>query len=266
MNKLQISILFLGVAALFSLFFFTDHHLKAKNDLRTPEIGIEQFSEITLNAKKALPQIYQDSLEMLKGNDLSTKKNLTISKIFHQHEYYGLAGLYFWKAYKNNNSLSDIHKGRWLYHQLSKTKHTELKQFLINKTEDIYTSLLKEDTSNLDAEFELANLYIYEKNQVMPGVQKLLNISKRNPDYFPAQYQLSILAIRSGQYEKAIKRLENLNKKEPDNIDVLLNLGKVYYLSGNKEKGNDLFHRCKSLAVEENKDMVNEYIRSITNA
>jgi len=99
----------------------------------------------------------------------------------------------------------------------------------------------------------------------MPGVQKLLAISRSNPEFKPAQYQLGLLAIRSGQYNKAIKRFENIIKEVPESIDILLPLGKAYYLSGNKNKSNELFKRCQSLASDDKKDMVDKYINSIIN-
>ena len=58
---------------------------------------------------------------------------------------------------------------------------------------------------------------------------------------------------------------ENLRKEDPESIDILLTLGKAYYLFGNEIKSKELFKRCQGLASDDKKDMVDRYISSIVN-
>ena len=190
---------------------------------------------------------------------------LKISGIYQKNKQYGVSALYFIKAYENNDSLSNYLKGRWMHMQFPKVRNAEIKSYLISETERIYKSILKLDSNDIETDFYYASLLIYDKNMVMPGVQKLLAISRSNPEFKPAQYQLGLLAIRSGQYEKAIKRFENLRTEDPESIDILLTLGKAYYLFGDEIKSKELFKRCQGLASDDKKDMVDRYISSIVN-
>ena len=266
MNKLQISFLVFSLGILFSLFLLTKNY---KTDFRSSDIAVNNdFSEIIETTKKGLNTSLIDSIELIEKNiSQSNKTNslLKISSIYNSSQEYGVSALYFLKAYNKSDSISNYLKGRWIHMQIPKVRNNDIKSYLINETENIYKSVLKLDSNDIETNFYYASLLIYEKNLVMPGVQKLLAISRSNPEFKPAQYQLGLLAIRSGQYEKAIKRFENLRKEDPESIDILLTLGKAYHLKGDKEKSNELFKRCQSLASEDKKDMVDRYINSIVN-
>ena len=268
MNKLQVIVLIVSLSALLSLYFFTDNH-KSESKSNISEVHINKdFSAIIEKSKISLLPDFQDSISLIEQNITDQNKQnslLKISGIYQENKKYGVAALYFLNAYNNNDSISNYLKGRWIHMQVPKVKSQEIRSYLTLETENIYQNILRVDSNDIETSFYYASLLIYEKSMIMPGVQKLLAISRSNPEFKPAQYQLGLLAIRSGQYEKAIVRFENISKETPESIDILLPLGKAYYLSGDRNKSNELFKRCQSLASDDKKDMVDKYISSIVN-
>jgi tetratricopeptide (TPR) repeat protein len=268
MNKLQIVILIVSLSALLSLLFLFDNHKSESKSITSEAPVSNDFSAIIEKARTNLNSNLQDTINFIEQNLTEQNKQsslLKISGIYQENKKHGIAALYFLYAYDSNDSISNYIKGRWVHMQVPKVRDQEIRSHLILETERIYQNIIKTDSNNVETNYYYANLLIYEKNMIMPGVQKLLAISRSNPEFKPAQYQLGLLAIRSGQYNKAIKRFENIIKEVPESIDILLPLGKAYYLSGNKNKSNELFKRCQNLASDDKKDMVDKYISSIVN-
>ena len=62
-----------------------------------------------------------------------------------------------------------------------------------------------------------------------------------------ALYNMGMLSIQSGQYDRAIERLEELKAVNPDHVQGLLLLGVAYMNKGNKDKARLQFERVKKL-------------------
>jgi len=87
--------------------------------------------------------------------------------------------------------------------------------------------ILKNDPSNKAALTTKATCLVYFEGAVMAGVGLLKEVESMDSNYVDAQHHLMLLAIQSGQYEKAKIRLKKLLSLQPDNqqyADMLLNL------------------------------------------
>lgn len=104
---------------------------------------------------------------------------------------------------------------------------------LHSKTENLLLDALKQEPENTDALNNLAMIEIYRKEDVMNGVQKLLKVVKLDQNNEMAIYQLGILAIKSGQTDKAIERFEKLVSLQPQNKEYHKNLALLYNQKGN---------------------------------
>ncbi len=94
-------------------------------------------------------------------------------------------------------------------------------------------------------EYSEAVALIEGKNETMPGVQKLLAITKRDPRNLDANLLLAKLAIQSGQNDKAIKRLNDLLEIYPDNTEAMFFLAEAYKANGQTAKAKEWLNECK---------------------
>jgi tetratricopeptide (TPR) repeat protein len=109
----------------------------------------------------------------------------------------------------------------------------------------------------------LALAYIEGTNETMQGVQLLLALTREKPDHLAANLVLGKMAVRSAQWDKAIKRLEHLLEKYPENTEALYFLAEAYKGSGNKEKAIALFEQCKRIVNKPGfSKEIDEYINS----
>src|SRR4051812_5466831 len=78
------------------------------------------------------------------------------------------------------------------------------KQFT-DKAVMAYQNVLKINPDNLDAKTDLALCYA-EGPAPMQGIMLLREVVAKNPNHEMAQYNLGILSVKSGQYDKAVIR------------------------------------------------------------
>lgn len=77
--------------------------------------------------------------------------------------------------------------------------------------------ILKRNPGDKDALTRKATCLVYYDNAVMQGVSLLKEVESLDSNYAQAQHHLMLLALQSGQYEKAKKRLKKLLLLQPGN-------------------------------------------------
>jgi tetratricopeptide (TPR) repeat protein len=82
-------------------------------------------------------------------------------------------------------------------------------------TELLLIRALKIDSVNIEALNTLALIKIYRQDKIMEGVQTLLKIVKLDSTNEDANYQLGLLAVKSGQTDKGIERFRKLVSLQP---------------------------------------------------
>jgi len=68
----------------------------------------------------------------------------------------------------------------------------------------------------------------------MEGIQKILEVSRRDSTNMYAQLMLGIGGVVSGQLDKAIERLLKVVTFAPDNTEAILTLAEAYERKGDK--------------------------------
>lgn len=89
---------------------------------------------------------------------------------------------------------------------------------LAEKAELILQEILTENPKNTRAKIALAEVYVMGSNP-MEGIFLLREILQEDPTNKAALYQMGILSIQSGQYDKAASRLEqytNIYSQDPE--------------------------------------------------
>ena len=117
---------------------------------------------------------------------------------------------------------------------------------------------------NLDAKTDLGVCYAEGTSDPMKGISLLREVVVANPKHETAQLNLGFLAVKSGQFDKAIARFDTVLIINPKNTDVYSYLGDVYLRKKNKVKAIEYFEKYKSYLKDTLKiSEVDNYIKQV---
>jgi Flp pilus assembly protein TadD len=103
-------------------------------------------------------------------------------------------------------------------------RHAQLAKMTLEK-------VLAKDESDLSLMCKLAMIEV-NSNNPMTGIMKLRQVLEIDPNYREAVMDLGILAMQSGQWDKAKGRFEQLLGQDANDQEARLNLGVCYMESG----------------------------------
>lgn len=109
-----------------------------------------------------------------------------------------------------------------------------------------FTEILKEDENRLDIKNKLAMTYITSSNP-MQGITLLREVLSADPENESALFNLGILAVQSGQFERAGERFKKLVSLYPQNLQAQFYLGLCYYEIGRKEEARTQFELVQEM-------------------
>jgi cytochrome c-type biogenesis protein CcmH/NrfG len=97
--------------------------------------------------------------------------------------------------------------------------------------------------------------------EVMQGIQRILEVARRDTTNMYAQFMLGWGGIVSGQFDKAIERLTTVVRHQPANIEATILLAEVYQQQGNKPEAIRWYQTARKLV--DNPDMIKEIDQNI---
>jgi len=114
------------------------------------------------------------------------------------------------------------------------------------KAQDWYGKVLTAEPRNLEVKSKLAMTYMSTKSP-MQGIGLLKEVLQEDPENEFALFNMGMLSIQSGQYEKAIDWLSQLTGFYPEHVQGQLLLGVALMNTGNKDKARQQFEKVKQL-------------------
>ena len=148
----------------------------------------------------------------------------------------------------------------------SSTDSIEFKA-LADKAILCYSKVLELNPNNLDAKTDLGICYTDGTSDPMKGIQMLREVVAKNPKHENAQMNLGILAVKSGQFDKALARFDTVLLINPARTEIYSFIGDVYLRKGNKDKAIENFEKYKSYLKDTLKiSDVDNYINQIKSA
>jgi outer membrane protein len=117
---------------------------------------------------------------------------------------------------------------------------------LATKAQEFYGKVLRDNPGNLEVKTKMAMTYLTSSNP-MQGITMLREVLARDPKNELALFNMGMLSIQSGQYDRAIERLEELVKVNPGHIQGQLLLGLAWMNKGDKEKARAQFEKVKQM-------------------
>lgn len=139
------------------------------------------------------------------------------------------------------------------------------RKFLAEKAQQYYYRVLEENSSLLTVKSKLAMTLVTGSNP-MQGIMMLREVLEEDPNNELAIYNLGMLAITSGQLDRAIDRFEKLKQLDSSNPEAHFYLGYCFFELGKKEESEPYFQ--KVLDMEISGDLViasEDYLKRIHN-
>ncbi len=120
-----------------------------------------------------------------------------------------------------------------------------LRTLMLKKAITGYSNVLTYNADNLDAKTDLGVCYVEGTAEPMKGIMLLREVVSKNPSHENAQFNLGVLSVKSGQYDKAIDRFQKVLQINPSRKEMYFMIGKSYLLSGNKVKALENLEKLK---------------------
>lgn len=119
----------------------------------------------------------------------------------------------------------------------------------------LFEKALIVNPNNDDLKIGLGSCYIFGKGRTssdpqstMQGIQKVLEVVRKDSTNMKAQLVLGIGGFTSGQYDNAIKRLTKVVAAQPKNLEAVAFLADSYAAKGDKEEAIKWYEHSKHIA------------------
>jgi tetratricopeptide (TPR) repeat protein len=136
-----------------------------------------------------------------------------------------------------------------------------LRKMFVEKAISSYQKVLEFNPENLDAKTDLGLCYADGTSSPMQGIILLREVVAKDPGHEMAQFNLGILSVKSGQYDKAAERFQKVLEINPSNKEARLLLGRTYSIMGKK----DLALENLKMIRESNDPRLNEEVQALIN-
>jgi tetratricopeptide (TPR) repeat protein len=171
----------------------------------------------------------------------------SLSRIFMEYNQYDSAAKYLEVIARINPGQEEYEKvGNAYFDALGFALDRTRAESFGGKARHYYKLILEEDPGRLDIKNKLAMSYISSANP-MQGITLLREILEADPENETALFNMGILALQSGQYERSSERFKNLVSLYPQNLQAQFYLGLCYFELGQKDKARKQFELVKSM-------------------
>ena len=224
---------------------------EAKEDLNPAQLSSMASWELAMqSAKKADKIAYFDSL----ASSWEIFKNPYLSGYYYQQ-----------KAKFDLKVESFLLSGRQYYFAFTSLKDSSLKENSLIEATSLFEKALELEPGNEEISLELALCYIEDPSAPMKGIMLLRKLVEENPQNENAIFNLGLLSMRSGQYNKAIERFEQILQFAPERHELFLYIADSYVQIGENDKAIVYFSRFKSETKDQSlRDEIDRYIKKLT--
>jgi thioredoxin-like negative regulator of GroEL len=237
MNRAQIILISSAIGLFFILYFGCDVKSKEQKKAETSTaLTLENLNPSTLieQATAALTTEQRTEIQPLteKVTAESTPSVLKqLSAAWHNAGHDEVASIYAQRvaeAEKTDTSWSIA--GANFYLALQKATDPSLREFCSKRAAEAFQNAASLNPTKLEHRLNLALCFVENPpaDNPMKGILQLRELDAQNPDNIIVNLQLARLAIKTGQFDKAIARLEKTLPKDPNNRKLVCLLADAY--------------------------------------
>jgi tetratricopeptide (TPR) repeat protein len=132
---------------------------------------------------------------------------------------------------------------------LQRSEDEQTRSFATGRAIRAYENAISLNPDNPANQVNLALVYTENppEENPMQGIQLLLELNKEYPDNVYILNNLGRLAIRTGQFDRAIERLERARSQAPEQTNTICLLAQAYRGAGDTEQAEQWDEKCQSL-------------------
>ncbi len=135
--------------------------------------------------------------------------------------------------------------------------------WMATDAKELFEKALELNPNNDSSKVGLGASYIFGSQagnpmEVMQGIQRVLEVARRDSTNMYAQLMLGWGGLESGQFDKAIERLTTVVRHQPANIEAILLLAEVHQQKGEKADAIKWYETAKKMLGNQETDMVRE--------
>ncbi len=205
----------------------------AKESLKSSQLG-----EILL---------LEEQLEGIIADSLKVDQYKQLSKKWYDFGYPSVSGHYAEQiALQDNTEEAWSITGTTFVLCLQQSQEEKVREFCIEKAISAFEKAISINPENVGNKVNLALTYVENppSDNPMRGILMLRNLNEENPQNTQVLNQLARLAIRTGQFERAIERLNQVLEIEADNKNAVCLLAQAHQNAGNTEQAALYQERC----------------------
>jgi tetratricopeptide (TPR) repeat protein len=203
-------------------------------------------SAIVDAAKQKLPAAQQAYITALETAVVRGDVKDQQIKVYRQMAIFWKDSAHFFEPYAHytgaaakleNSEKSLTFAARQFLNELQGTNQPAIKQWMADEAKSLFEQALVINPANDSSKIGLGSCYIFgstasNPQEIMTGIQKILEVARRDSTNMYAQLMLGIGGVESGQLDKAIERLTRVITKEPANLEAIFMLADAYEKKG----------------------------------
>ncbi len=260
MTKQQLSVIVLSIITLLFLYLGCNKKSSSQKSLeKSRSIVLEStnIENIIQEARAKISSTQQRQIALLeqeieKASDDSTKISYwqRLSGLWFDYGYPAISGYYAQKIAElsgTENAWSIT--GTTFAICVKRSEEQKIKEFCSSRAVRSFENAISINPENVAHRVNLALSYTDNPPQDNPmkGIQMLLKLNEQNPDNTIVLNNLASLAIKTGQYDRAIVRIEKILEIDPDNKNALCLAYEAYNGAGKNDKALLFEKKCKAL-------------------
>ena len=233
-------------------------------DMTTPGNGGISHSEAL--PEEVVPVIQKWKGDLLNGSELSQNEAAldSLMLVFQSVNKYDSAAYYAGRYADSYPEVDHWRKAGDAYYAAYTFAVEEAKsQQLSNQARAYYDKILDSGVKDLDVKNNIAMMLVYTSNP-MQGVMMLREILAEAPENELALFNMGVLSVESGQFERGLERFKKLVEYHPDNLEGNYWLAVCLNETGNREEALAQFEKVKKMDADPVvQNAVDEYLKRI---
>ncbi|MBI1224566.1 MAG: tetratricopeptide repeat protein [Bacteroidetes bacterium] len=261
MSKSQWTLISVAILLFAILYFGFDtkpSKQKAVEKQRAGAFSSTDINSMLVDAKASLSTQAAASVMALEGDvekaspdSAKAESYKQLSSFWYQLEKPGIAGYYAEKVAEITREEEAWSIAGTTYSLcVQREQEDKIKSFCTEHAVQALEKAASLNPSNIQHKVNLALVYTENppKETPMKGILMLVDLNKQYPDDVLVLTQLGRLAIKTGQFDRAVQRLSRVVELEPDNKAATCLLAQAYEGMGESAKAADLKSKCEKLS------------------
>lgn len=255
MWKTRILLIFLATALIILLFNLPRVVVDDSENQESPESTLPNNAPQRAGGdEKGMDTGVESELREKFLNNDNQEKNVifadSLAALYSDRGLYDSAANYLgWIADHSANQEALLQAGNMYYKAFESAPDAQTAAGYGEQVRKYLEAYLQQDPDHAAARSKVAMTYVASDNP-MKGVTMLTEILKDDPENEDALYNLGVLSIQSGQYERAVERFNTLIELKPDDVRAHFYKGFSLMNLGKKADARKHFERVRGLEAD----------------